>query len=121
MNDRPLPPTDADDDWLDAALRADGREHRDAYLDDGGFTASVMAALPSPVTLPAWRKPALTALWAAAGIGLAFALPGAVLEVTHDVMRVVIGQPVSLTGIAAGVLALGVTAWAAVAAVLRDV
>ena len=47
-------------------------------------------------------------------IGMALALPGAVLEVTHDVMRVIIGQPVSLTGIAAGVLALGVTAWAAV-------
>ena len=57
-------------------LREDGREHRAAYLDDDGFTTRLMAALPVPATLPAWRKPALTALWAAAGIGIAFALPG---------------------------------------------
>ena len=47
MNDRSVSTTPADDDWLDAALRADGREHRAAYLDDGGFTARVMAALPA--------------------------------------------------------------------------
>ena len=70
--------TDAGDDWLDAALRADGREHRADYLDDDGFTARVMAELPAPATLPAWRKRALIALWAAAGVGIAVALPGAV-------------------------------------------
>ncbi len=34
MNDRPVSPTDAGDDWLDAVLRDDGREHRAEYLDD---------------------------------------------------------------------------------------
>ena len=79
-----------------------------------------MAALPAPATLPAWRKPALTGLWAAAGIGIALALPGTVVDVAREVLRVVIGQPVSLTGIAAGVVALGAATWAAAAVALRD-
>ena len=85
MNDRTDHATDADDDWLDAVLRADGREHRAAYLDDDGFTARVMAALPAPATLPAWRKPALTRSGPAAGIGIAFALPAAVVDVAHEI------------------------------------
>ena len=67
MNEQPPSATNADDDWLDAALRADGREHRAEYLDDAGFTARVMAALPAPTALPAWRKPALTLLVGARG------------------------------------------------------
>jgi hypothetical protein len=120
MNDQPLSRTDADDDWLDAVLRADGCEHRAAYLDDEGFTARVMAGLPSVPALPAWRKPALTALWAAAGIGIAFALPATVVDVAHEVLRVILGQRVSLTGIAAGVIVLGASTWAAAAFALRD-
>ena len=119
MNDKPLTRTASDDDWLDAVLRADGVEHRAAYLDDDGFTARVMFALPVATALPAWRKPALTALWAAAGIGIALALPGTVVDVVHEVLRVVLGQRVSLGGIAAGVAALGVATWAAAAIALR--
>jgi len=124
MNDRPLPATElyttADDNWLEAALRADGREHRAQYLDDAGFTARVMAALPAPLALPAWRRPALMLLWALAGLGIALALPGAVVDVAYDVMRVVAGQRVSLSDIGAAVVALGVAAWAAAAFALRD-
>ena len=119
MNDRPLS-LSADDDWLDAVLRADGREHRAAYLDDNGFTARLMSALPAPVTLPAWRKPALTALWAAAGTGIAVALPSAVVNFAHEILRMIVGQPVSMTGIAAGVVALGAATWGAAAVALRD-
>ena len=122
-NDRAVAPKGADDDWLDALLRADGREHRSAYLDDDGFTSRTMAALPAPVApvaLPAWRKPALAVLWAAAGIGIAVALPNAVTNVTHEVLRVILGQPVTFTGIAAGVIALGAATWAAAALALRD-
>ena len=119
MNDRPLP-LPADDDWLDTVLRAEGREHRAAYLDDDGFTARLMSALPAPVTLPAWRKPALTALWAAAGIGIAAALPGAVVNFAHEVLRMIVGQQVSIAGIAAGVVALGAATWGATAVALRD-
>ena len=56
------------------------------------------------------------ALWAAAGLGIALALPGAVVDVAHDVLRLIVGQRVSLAGIAAGVVALGVATWAAAAA-----
>lgn len=120
MNDRPLTIANADDDWLDAALRAEGREHRAGYLDDAGFTARVMTVLPVPVALPAWRMPALTALWAAAGLGIALALPGTVVDVAHDILNLVFGQRVSLAGIAAGVAALGVATWAAAAVALRN-
>jgi hypothetical protein len=120
MNDRSVSTTNADDDWLDAALRADGREHRAAYLDDAGFTARVMAALPAPAALPAWRKPALATLWAAAGIGIALALPGTVIDFAHDVLRLFVGQRVSLGGIAMGLVALGATTWVAAALALRE-
>ena len=120
MIDRPLNRTDAGDDWLDSLLRADGREHRAAYVDDDGFTARLMAALPAPATLPAWRKPALAVLWAAAGVGIAVALPGAVTDVSREVLRVILGQSVSFTGIAAAVAALGAATWAAAAIALRN-
>lgn len=120
MNDSLHSAASADDDWLDVALRAEGREHRAEYLDDSGFTARVMTALPAPVALPAWRRPALTLLWALAGLGIALALPGAVVDVAYDVMRLVAGQSVSLTGICATVLALGVATWAAAAVALRN-
>jgi hypothetical protein len=120
MNDQPLSAANADDDWLEAAHHADGREQRADYLDDAGFTARVMAALPAPMALPAWRRPALTLLWALAGLGIALALPGAVFDVTHDVMGLIVGQRVSLSGIGAAVVALGLATWAAAVVVLRS-
>jgi hypothetical protein len=119
MNDQIPSRTDAGDDWLDGLLRDDGREHRTDYLDDDGFTARVMSALPASATLPAWRKPVLAALWAGAGIGIALALPATVADVAHEVLRVILGQRISLTGIAAGVAALGAASWAAAAIALR--
>jgi hypothetical protein len=119
MSDQPPSRAVADGDWLDAVLRADGREHRASYLDDDGFTASAMAALPAPATLPAWRKPALMALWAAAGIGIALALPSAAIDLAHEILNLIVGQRISITGIAAGVAALGAASWAAAAIVLR--
>src|SRR4030095_10937174 len=112
MNDSPRPAANAEDDWLDVALRADGQAHRADYLDDSGFTARVMAALPAPVALPAGRRPALTLLWALLGLGVALALPGVVVDVAYDVMRIVLGQSVSLVGIGAAVVAMGVATWA---------
>ena len=73
-----------------------------------------------PATLPAWRKPALAALWAGAGIGIALALPATVADVAHEILRVILGQRVSLAGIAATVLVLGAASWAAVAIALRN-
>jgi len=120
MNDQPRSAINAEADWLDVALRAEGEAHRDSYLDDGGFTARIMSALPAPVALPAWRRPVLLVLWALAGLGLAFALPSVVLDVTYDVMRLVLGQSVSFSGIGAALVAIAVATWAAAAFVLRD-
>ena len=120
MNDIPHSPADAKDDWLEATLRADGQAHRTEYLDDAGFTARVMTALPAPAALPAWRRPALMLLWALAGLGMALALPGVVVDVTYDVLRLIVGQSVSLSGIGAALVAMAAATWAAAAFVLRD-
>ncbi len=116
MNTRPA----ADPaDWLDSALAADGGSHRDAYLDDAGFTARVMAVLPAPATLPAWRKPALSVLWAVAGLGAALALPTAATDVARELFRLA-AHPVSLLEISAAIAALGAISWAGAAYVLRQ-
>jgi hypothetical protein len=119
MNDRIDTAATPADDWLDLAMREDGREHRAAYLPDGGFTARVAAALPAPAALPAWRTPAVAVLWTMAGAGLALALPGTVADVAHQVTRILGAQPVSLANIATGVMALGLATWAAAAYALR--
>ena len=107
------------DDWLDAALRAEGREHRAGYLADDGFTAHVMAKLPAPATLPAWRKRAVIGLWTAAGIGAVIAFPGAYADFAREYFRVVAGHPVSLAQIVTTVVALGVGSWTAMVWALR--
>jgi hypothetical protein len=102
-----LRPDDADA-WLERALVADGAVHRDAYIDDSGFTARVMEALPAPAALPRWRKPALAALWTVAGIGIAFALPGTMFDVARETFRLVSARPFALSEIAALLLVVGV-------------
>jgi hypothetical protein len=119
MNERLLSSTDTGDDWLDAALREDGRDHRVGYLADDGFTARVMAMLPAPAALPTWRKPAVAMLWTAACAGIALALPGAYPDIAREFLRIVVGLPVSFAQIATGVVALGVGSWVATAYALR--
>jgi hypothetical protein len=119
MHDRSLPPTDDNGDWLERALRDEGLVHRAEYLPDDGFTARVIAKLPAALSLPAWRKPVVTALWAAAGIGIALALPGAYADLLREYLRIVAGHPVSLSQIATGVVILGIGSWAAMVWALR--
>ena len=108
-------------DWLDAALVADGRDHDASYLDDAGFTARVMTALPPPPDpVPGWRRPAQIVLWGAAALGMATALPGVVLDVGREAFRLLAAQPVSLPQIAATLLAAGVATWGAAAWALRN-
>ena len=107
------------DDWVEQALAADGREHRAAYLADDGFTARVVMRLPQPAKLPAWRTPALALLWSAAAISIAMVLPGVVADITREMLRLVGAHPISLSGIAMGLIALGAATWASAAIVLR--
>lgn len=120
MTDRPQATTDNAGDWLDVLLRKDALEHRADHVEDAGFSARVMAALPAPAAAPAWRKPVLAVLWAATGVGIAFALPGVVTDATHEILRVILGQRLSLSGIVAGVAVLGAATWAAAAYALRE-
>jgi len=115
------PATTPDDDWLDSALAADAREHAASYVGDQGFTARVMDALPAPgAAVPRWRKPALVALWSAAAIGAAAALPGVALDVGREAFRLLAAQPVSLAQIAAALAGAGVLTWSAAAWALRS-
>jgi hypothetical protein len=107
------------DDWLEQALRADGREQRDAYLADDGFTARVAAALPPPATLPAWRRPAVAALWTAAAAGVVLSLPVAATDVLGELVHAIGSQPIRLSGIATGVAILCAATWGAAALALR--
>jgi hypothetical protein len=47
------------DDLTEQLLHADGQRHRDAYIDDAGFTQRVITALPTkqPTTLPTAQSP----------------------------------------------------------------
>jgi hypothetical protein len=110
---------DDGDEWLDRLLVADAVEHRAAYVADDGFTARVMAALPAPCTLPAWRKPAIVGLWGVAAAVLAVAMPGAMLDVGREAYRLLATQPVSLSGIAGAAVAMIGFTWAAAAYTLR--
>ena len=74
--------------------------------------------MPAPATLPAWRKPVLGVLWAAAGIGIALALPGTATDIVHEIARVFV-HPVSTAQIVAGVVMLGAATWAAAAFALK--
>jgi hypothetical protein len=109
-----------DDDWLDRALAESGRAHRAVYIADNGFAARVAAALPAPAAIPAWRRPAVAMLWAIAAGGVAVALPGAVVDAAREVLRLMDGIPVSLAGIATGVVVLGAATWTAAAVALRQ-
>jgi len=107
------------DDWLDRLLADDGDAHRAAYVADEGFTARVMQALPAPFALPAWRRPAVLALWGVAAAGIAMAVPGAVLDVGREAYRLLAAQPVSLSGIAGAAVAMIALTSAAAAYALR--
>ena len=106
-------------DWLDDLLMADGADGRSSYVADEGFTARVMNALPVRMTLPAWRKPAIVALWGVALAGISFALPGAVLDIARESYRLLGAHPVSLSGMVGALLFAGALSFSAAAYTLR--
>lgn len=110
---------DGNDAWLEQALRRDAALQRDAYIDDDGFTARVMSTLPAPAALPRWRKPALVVLWATAGLGIASALPGTMLDVAREAFRLFAARPFALSEIAAVLVVIGVATGMGTAMALR--
>ena len=119
-NSTSLPDASPARDWLDDLLDSDASEVRSAYIADEGFTARVMHALPAPMALlPAWRRPAISALWGAAAVALAVALPSVILDVAREAFRLVAANPVSLSGIAGAVAFAGVLTWSGAVYALR--
>jgi len=98
-------------DWLDQMLAEDAQDHAGSYIADDGFTARVMGTLPAPIVAPAWRKPAVTALWGVAAVGLAFALPGAAVDVAREMFRLFSAKPFALSEIAAVLALAGLGTW----------
>ena len=100
-------------------LEHDAAEHAAQYVGDAGFTARVMDALPAADALPAWRRPALTALWLIAAAALALTLPGTVQEVTREAFKLFAARPFSLSMIALVVVAIAVATGTGAAVALR--
>jgi hypothetical protein len=118
--------TDANDlrdgrDWLDELLRADAADHASDYIDDAGFVARVTSALPAAAPpLPAWRRPAVAALWGLAGAGAAMSFPDVAVDVGREAFRLLATQPITLPQIGAALAALGLATWAAAAYALKN-
>jgi hypothetical protein len=106
-------------DWMDRMLRYDAAQHADDYIDDAGFTARVMQKLPLAGELPAWRRPAVAALWVIAGLLLAVALPGVAFDVARAAYKLFAARPFALSTIAFMVVAFGAASWTAAALALR--
>ena len=106
-------------DWMDRMLRHDAALHADDYINDSGFTARVMQALPVVGELPAWRRPAVAALWVIAGALLAIALPGVAYDVARAAYKLFVARPFALSTIAFIVVAFGAASWTAAAVALR--
>jgi hypothetical protein len=110
---------DANLDWLERALKADAEEYAASYIADDGFTSGVMARLPPPAALPAWRGPVLALLWLIAAAGIVVVLPDLFYDVFRGLVAVVVAEPLTLSRIAAGVLLLGATTWSAIVYAMR--
>lgn len=111
--------TDSDDLWLEQALQADAREHAAAYVAEDGFTARVMAQLPAPATLPAWRRPVVVVLWLMVAAAVAALLPDLFYAVFRGLAAMIVGQSITWSNIAAALVLLGATTWSTIVYAMR--
>jgi hypothetical protein len=108
-------------DPIESLLRHDASEHAAAYIDDAGFTAKVMAALPPEIApVPAWRKPAVALMWGVACVGAALALPQVAIDVGREAFSLLAAQRVSLPHVGMALALLGVGTFSAAAYALRQ-
>ena len=92
MNVTMIKDLDTADDWVEQALRADGVDHRSTYIRDDGFAARVMARLPQPATLPAWRRPAIVLLWLCAAAAAVLGVPGLFDDAFRGAVAMLVGH-----------------------------
>jgi len=109
-------------DPIEVLLRDDAGEHASVYIDDAGFTASVMEALPPPIAaVPAWRRPAVALMWGVACFGTALALPQVAIDVGREAFSLLAAQRVSLPHVGMTLaLLLGAGTFSAAAYALRQ-
>ena len=108
-------------DPIESLLRHDAGEHAAAYIDDAGFTAKVMAALPPEISpVPAWRKPAVVVMWAVACAAAALALPQVAIDVGREAFSLLAAQRVSLPHVGMALALLGLGTFGAAAYALRQ-
>ncbi len=107
---------DNDDGWLEQALKSDAQAA--GYIADDGFTSAVMARLPAPATLPAWRRPAVALLWLVAAGALAALLPGLFYTVFGSLVTLFV-QPLTWSHIGVLLLAIGATTWSTLVYAMR--
>ncbi len=103
--------SDSTGDWLEQALRADGAEHRSRHVDDDGFTARVMAGLPVPATLPAWRRPVIALLWLCVAAAAAIGTPGLFDDAFRSTVALLVGHRFGVADVLALLVVLGATTW----------
>ena len=109
-----------DDDALERLLADDALALRAGHVDDAGFTARVMAALPAAVALPRWRKPVEWILAGTAGLAIAASLPAVVHDLAREMFRLLATQSISLVTVTAVLGTLGAGTFAAAAWVLKS-
>jgi hypothetical protein len=110
---------ESDRDWLEQALRDDGRAYRSEYVADDGFSLRVLQALPRAVTAPAWRKPILALMWTGAAIAALLAIPGLFDDVFRGAVAMFVGHRLGIGDIAGLVIALGTATWGTLIYALR--
>ena len=121
MSPQPHPPMSLDaPDWLDPLLAREAADHAGDYISDDGFTTRVMRMLPMPDALPAWRQPAVAALWLIAAALLAITLAGTVQEVSREAFKLFAARPFSLSTVAFVLAAIGIATWTGAAVALHQ-
>jgi hypothetical protein len=99
------------DDWLENALRAAGRDHRADYVADDGFTSRVVAQLPRRADAPAWRRPLMFTLWLLVGVAALLSLPSVFDQVFRNGVALLMGHRLGLIDVAAVLAMLSAATW----------
>lgn len=106
--------------WLDDMLRDAGLEHRAEYIADDGFTQRLMAKLPEPATLPAWRRPVLALLWVLGAGAVMTAVPAVFEELFRGAMAMLSGHRLGVLDIAAALVLFAGATWSTLVYAMRS-